>query len=276
MSAVTDARYDSLEEFMAAATAAPVNPKNAEVISRCCEGSDGDWAGGVRYSHEAITLLRAGWPSGQDKVRKLVTAADDIQLPQSFDRRRRLTRGDQGDHLDISAVMRGRHDIAWTTAKRQPTRAPSFITIVINQIIRSQEEQDIVTWRGAVAVALSELLEARGFRCKLVVARGGRTNPADGMGEKFSCRVTVKDHGMPLDETTVAACLHPCVPRKLGIRWNWVMMEKNAPPYGTGSVVGECVHDDGEFYISDDVHCKDTALTKLRELVAALTQKAAA
>lgn len=277
-SLIKDARYPDLESFVAAATRPPVNPNNAPCVEKWdrqgnSEYADWEWSK-AGTPKEAVIALRGGYPEGQAMVRRLLAAVADVELPQGFDRRRRLVRGDAGDSLDISAVWRGRHDVAWTTARRRPTNVPSFITVVVNNIVHAGEKPAVIAWRGAVAVALSDLLEARGFRVAIVVGRGGRSSEQRGSGEKFSCRITVKDHGAPMDETTAAAATHPCVPRMLGIRWTWANMHPDTD--GGGNQVGECIRDDGELYVSKEVHDNPSAVNRLKELLGELTGAAGA
>lgn len=272
---ITDVRYDSVEAFIPDAIRPVACQRNAEFVAHKDDGAaHASWSGATS-TLQAVTIIRTGWPEGRQRVAELQAAVGDIAVPEGFSRRRKRTRGPVGDHWDMQTALRGRHDIAWISTVRKRVAAPVFVDIVINVATPSGDAKEVSMWRGAVAVALSDILEARGFRVRIVV--GWAVKGIDFYrteNTKSSTRIIAKAHGQPLDEATIAAVMHPCMPRMLGIRWMWANYEK-ASNLGAGKP-SEVPHTAGEIYISHEVECLRTAKKKLAEILESFTQQTAA
>lgn len=272
-----NARYPDMESFMLSAKRTPSFAGNQKFISahKVGDHSSGlskSWAGGVRDAAHAMDTVREGYPAGEEKTAQLLKSTGALALPPTMDRRRRLTRGDQGDSVDMSAMWRGRSDIAWTRAQRRPVRAPVFATVVIDWTVSGSTDANVIAWRGAVAIAFCRLIEARGFRCRIVCGFGGMAGV--GRTEKFSCRVVAKEHGRPLDAKTVTSVMHPCVFRLIGLTWIW-SHQSGQGDTGCG-ICGKCNVEKDEIYIGNEVRDFASALRKLQEMIAKLTLGVAA
>jgi hypothetical protein len=209
--------YPDVESFLEAVAAGPLRSENRETFDRFYErdgGAGASWYGaGCETGRAVLKVVREGWPEGARMVADLLdktSAATAVPL----DRRRRMIRTDQGDSLDMVAVYRGHLDRAWSRAVRRTSRGPQRVSILANMLCSGFESALVLAWRGAAAVAIADRLTAAGYQVRIVVGFGGRCK-----GEKVSCRITVKDHGGPLDEATAAAVAVPGFFRALGHAW---------------------------------------------------------
>ena len=110
------------------------------------------------------------WPEGMQIYDEMKRAIEDagIEPPQNRQRVRKWSE-DDGDEMDLDRLQ---HDQAyWSTTTRKHRPGPQNITIIssidMSCSVRSRE----CLWRGAAAVALTELLEAAGYRVELWCCR---------------------------------------------------------------------------------------------------------
>ena len=130
-----DTRYGSLNEYIAAAKAAPRNPGNQSLVSKMDETGYGEehWSGATHTS-DAVAKLTSPYEAGSAIISRIEKAAANITLPPQMDTRRRRVRGDQGDELDIHAVWRGQSATAWSRMGKREVTSPPMVSIVINSI----------------------------------------------------------------------------------------------------------------------------------------------
>jgi hypothetical protein len=265
-----DTRYGALTDFIDAAKLAPRNSENLHLTEMADEpgGMNGtDWAGAINTA-DAVAQLTAPYADGAAIISRIEKAAGSIKLPPQMDTRRRRVRGDQGDELDIHAVWRGQSATAWARMGKRQVTSPPLVSIVINSIIQWYDAKTVISYRGAVGIVLCQLLEKFGYRVRLVVARGGRTDSSS--EERFSCRTTIKDYGKPLDRETVACATHPAMQRILGIRWSWVHMEGEGTT--SGNIPGEAIKEANEIFISKEVTCERSAVARIQAIIKDLTK----
>lgn len=263
-----DTRYSSLRDFLAAASLPPRNPKNIEFTDKVdVEGWSADWTGGARNTNAAVAAMSGQYASGAAIIKRIETAAAKIKLPPKMDLRRRRVRADQGDELDITAVYRGRLDIAWERTQRRAVTASPMVSIVVNTICKAGADASVISFRGAVGIVLAQLLERFGYRVRIVFAMGGRIIGAD---EHFSVRATLKDYGKPVNHEAIACATHPALFRVMGHRWMWAHANKRAE-YG-GASVGEALQEPNEIYISGEVKDERSAIAAIHKVIADLTK----
>ena len=263
-----DTRYASLNEFLSAANLAPRNPSNKPLTDRAdTEGWGDKWTGGAGNTPAALAAMTGHYATGAAIIKRIETAANKIKLPPKMDLRRRRVVGDQGDDLDITAVYRGRLDIAWTRTQRRPVTTSPMISIVINTICHGGEDASVISFRGAVGIVLAQLLERFGYRVRIVFAMGG---DIVGCYERFSVRAIVKDYGKPVDRETISCATHPALFRVMGHRWMWA--HANGKAESGGAMVKEAVQEPTEIYISHDVRDERTAIANIHKIIAGLTK----
>jgi hypothetical protein len=264
---LADARYDSIADFVEAMRATPNNPINTQLHQNWgfTEFNPSFYGADCATGNDVQKKMADGWDKGRDRLNDFRSKLTDIELPPT-DRRRKPRRGDHGDVLDIHAVYAGRLDTAWTRAVRTSTFGPQRVEIVANMLCSGAAHADVLFWRGAAAVALADLLETAGYMVRLVVIFGGKTMPYNGNGEKVSCRVTVKDHGNPLDVTSTSAVIMPGFFRALGHAWiaGHCIREMSA----SGISVEQGIVDNGELLLSHKVHDHGTALAFVNDTIA--------
>lgn len=267
---VSDARYACVQDFLDAMALEPRNKANHDLWRQW--GFDGerwpDWLGADCTNGKQVQQkVRDGWPEGRDRLVELRDKVN-ISLPP-IDRRRRMTRTDRGDSLDIHAVYAGRLDIAWRVAKRRSTIGPQKIEVAANMLCAGAEHSDVLFWRGAAATVLADMLEAAGFSVRLVIIFGGVNSTT---GTEVSCRITVKDHGAPLDISTTAVVTMPGFFRALGHAW--IASHMPGRQSDSGISVRQGITEPSEILVSHNVRDHGTASAFLEATVAKLNSGA--
>jgi hypothetical protein len=254
------ASYLDVESFLEAVQAGPARADNRESFADYFERERASWFGaGCATGKDVLTLVRHGWADGQKRVAELLektSAATAIPM----DRRRRLARMDQGDSLDIHAVYRGQLDKAWSRAVRRVTRGPQRVSLLANMLCSGHESSEILAWRGASAVAIADRLQAAGYQVRIVVGFGGNCS-----GARVSCRITVKDHGGPLDEATAAAVTCPGFFRALGHAWTAAHHPKHIS--SPGMSVAQCDIEADEIVLSHEIRDESSALASIDSVI---------
>ena len=215
MQPLNNAHYDCVADFLASVSKCRNDANNKYRVEFLTRKNDHDWLGaGCITGNDVLRLMQDGWPEGQRKMTTLLDGFDtDGLVPQ--DTRRRLTRGDMGDHLDIGSVYAGRIGTAWTSARRRSVNAPQRIELLVDTGVSSFESADTVFWRGAAAVALADKLSQAGYMVRISVGYDTQTNS----DESGSVRVVVKDYDKPLDMATAATVMLPGFFRSLMLAW---------------------------------------------------------
>lgn len=271
MQPLANARYDSVSDFLASLDELrnPQNDKNYWNDPKRSHGAH--WLGaGCQTANDVRKVMNDGWPEGRERADDMIGKTGPTNATP-IDRRRKLTRCELGDSLDIHSVYRGELATAWTRAVRRVTRGPQHLSILANMLTYGFERPDVLMWRGIAAITLADKLEAVGYRVRIVVGFGGRTSYGS---EPISCRIVVKDHAMPLDLTTCSAVTLPGFFRALGHQWTINHASRIAK---SGSMsVEQCIMDEGEILLSHEISAEDTAIAfvndqinKLNDLMAA-------
>jgi len=251
-----DGRYDSVTDFIAAVNLRCFEPKNREhfdgLMTETRYGKK--WFGAdCANGRDVERVMNSGWKEGQTRMEKMRSKIGNVELVP-IDRRRRPVRTDMGDIVDMPSVWSGRLDIAWKTAKRRTTQGPQKIELCANMLCSGGEDADVLFWRGAAAATLADILEQAGYMVRLVIAFGGK----EYTNGDVSCRIIVKDHGMPLDVATTSAVILPGFFRALGHAWI-VNHSRQHIGYFGGITVEQGKVDEGEIFLSHEVRDQATA-----------------
>lgn len=273
MQEISNASYDSVIDFLNAANNDLRHKDSRSTRDEYTKTeSRGRWYGAdCDTGNDVQRKLRDGWQEGREKVENMLGKLDTSSLVP-LDRKRRLVRSDMGDSIDMNRVYAGELDTAWTVAKRQSTRGPQRVDIVTNMICHGGEDSDVLFWRGACAIALSDKLESAGYMVRLIVGFGGEHDST-----KVSCRVTVKDHGMPLDISTVSSVIIPGFFRAIG--HGWIAGHTPYKCSNPGIGVGLCKVEPGEIVLSHEIRNEQTAIAAAMKIIAKINgdeQEAAA
>lgn len=205
--------FDSVADLDQNCLRAPMKGRrNEELRASYVAGSDswkreqGETWYGVRTINEALQCFERGYVRGAEMVDKLYDTVAP-SLPRAVDFRRKLTRSDQGDSLDIHAVNRGALDKAWTVAKRSPMLGTGIIRITVDIAANAGTHAQSMQWRGVAALALSRALTKAGYSVEIVagcVTRGVQTARPDLM-HLVTC--VVKPRHAAVDLATLASAV---------------------------------------------------------------------
>lgn len=262
MQPLNDGRYESVAEFVHAATTECSNEGSRGEMCRLIDGDHYDWYGAnCRTGRDVVEKLKTGWQEGRDKANAMLAGLDTSEL-NPINRKRRLTKGAEGDELDIQQVYCGNLERAWTTPKRRRLHGPQQVTILANMICHGREDADVLFWRGAAAIAVADKLEEAGYVVRIIVGFGGEHDA----GGPVSCRITVKDHGAPLDITTTASVVLPGFFRAIGHAW--ICGHSVAAVTSCGISVQQGIIEEGEIFLSHEVRNEKTALDWCKKLIA--------
>lgn len=258
---LNDGRYDSVSEFIAATNAGPANKANQRFVDDLTNDVRTGWYGAnCDTGKDVDAKVMTGWQEGRAKVDGFLAKLESIELAPR-DLRRRLTKADFGDHLNIGDVYAGRFQTAWTRATRRSSQGPQRVDIVANMICQGDENADVLFWRGAAAVALSDKLEAAGYMVRMVVGFGD-------IGDDISCRVTVKNYDMPLDLLTASSIIMPGFFRAIGHRW--IAAHATYKRHGIGISVGKCRYEKDEVYLSHEIRDEASAKATVEKTIRAI------
>lgn len=150
---------------------------------------------GTKTRKTAADRATLGWPAGADRVQSLL---EEVDVPLPVEVKRRLSRADQGDDLDIHSVYRGDLDHAWSKRTRQQHRARRIVRLVAQTNLLGVVKVEDLFWRGAAVARLADLLTNAGYVVEIVGAMAsievGLANPCD-----WLVTIALKDAQSPLD-----------------------------------------------------------------------------
>jgi len=268
MQSLANGRYGSVADFVASLNSVRNTCNDKNYYDK---GDRAEWlGGGCATLSDVKRCMRDGWPEGSRAVDDMLAKASAIETVP-IDRRRRLTRCELGDSLDIHSVYRGELATAWTRAVRRATRGPQHVEILANMICQGGDDSSVLKWRGVAAIVLADKLEQSGFRVRIVVGFGGELSKSN---ERVSCRIVVKDHSNPLDVATCAAVTLPGFFRALGHQWAICHAAQQA--YDGSMSVKQCIVESGEIILSHEARDESTARAWIEARIADINGQCAA
>ena len=167
------------------------------------EASSGEspqhWLGAPTVS-EFFNRLDKGWSEGADRLMKLA-----VREFSTLSVRRRRTRGDQGDEVDMQAIWRGDLSRAWTRTRRQSRPAMRQVNIVCNLGASAGTSSDTLFWRGASALRLAAALSEAGYNVGIYGGEAGDSTGTNVNNLTVGQFIEIKSPDMPLDVSALAA-----------------------------------------------------------------------
>lgn len=200
--------FNSLSEFCNVTFKHPVN---LSIVHKALQRKDGTWVSqtsnprswlGADTTQEAADRVLHGWLDG---ARKVFVNLADMEVPEPVSVKRKLTRADQGDELDIHSIYRGDLEHAWTSRRRKHTRAKLTVRIVAQTNLLAAMYHEELFWRGAAVVKLSDMLTAAGYNVEIIGALA--SDKVDGKKFDFLCTFPLKAASQPLDCEQLAGVL---------------------------------------------------------------------
>lgn len=157
--------WDSLEDFMVDLEELKVHESYA--YNRIAHDSRGEsWRGCATFAI-LIDHLRNGWQGLHEQMTKMMEGIE-LDLPifptLTTQRRRKRSRDDHGDSIDMTRVWNGQLDTAWDRPKRVEKVIVNTkrVTLVFNVAAWVGVKHSEALWRAALATLLSESLVKAG------------------------------------------------------------------------------------------------------------------
>jgi hypothetical protein len=143
--------------------------------------------------------LAEPWREGLDEVQWMLFELRKVALPPVICQKRRPRFADEGDDVDHDRLRSGQE--YWRTMRRESARGPQTICLVANMTTPASRDSMDVLWRGAVAIALADLLEEQGHRVELWACHRTRRGYRSG-ADNFQA-VCLKRTEEPVDISTL-------------------------------------------------------------------------
>jgi hypothetical protein len=177
-----------------------------------------DWLGETNYHGGHKAVIDHALKGDEKMAKKLKIKYDHFRKELDVNRanyrapiskrKRRKTRGDFGDSVDIHMVNQGRCGEAWTRMKKVDVDAiDPLITIVIDIVGNASEKCESSFWRASVALYVCEELLKAGKSVKIIVAEVG-ANAMVNNSKLLTTSIVIKDYNQPVSIERVAAMVH--------------------------------------------------------------------
>lgn len=189
-------KYESLEALLAFAD-------QGRAAGRCYPRIHGDADFTGRTFADWNELRRAvheTWQEGLDELQWMLfeLQRDKLPMPKSSRRRARFNE-DAGDEVCIDRLRAGQP--YWREASRESCHAPRHVCLIADVSTLAYVEWRDILWRGAVAIALADLLTRQGNRVELHAISAQTSAYKNGMGSLAS--VCLKESAAALDTESV-------------------------------------------------------------------------
>lgn len=136
------------------------------------------------------------WEHGIKTVYDMIRQLKKIKLPQPVSvRRTPVYRIENGDEIDYERLRSGQE--FWRTCVREQSKGPRMVTILTDATTSASVDTDQIMWRGAAALALTNILEDQGYRVELWCFQHCTYGYTNGRG--CFTAVKMKDMGKPLN-----------------------------------------------------------------------------
>lgn len=274
----------NVREIVEAYPSPPEIEHNAHLKGECVHKGKSyggpDWYGDAKNQADCDAAVSSGWHKGADKVSRFAEELT-VNAPPAVDVRRKRRRMDDGDDLCIDSAMRGEWDTAWETFRRAETNGNPVVELVFNWGMSCGVSGEQMFWQGAVACALTDILENAGYRVGLTAVQAISHGAIGARGVKSATVIRVKDVGDSMCLSDLAAfTAHSGVYRTYGFSMilnHSAKVEQNLgyPEYDSTDM-REDVAESG--YISDravwipSVYDRASAIRTVREMLETLAK----
>ena len=272
----------NVREIVEAYPLPPTVAHNAHLAPECTHKGTSyagkEWYGDAKDQSDCDAAVSSGWHKGADKVSRFAEELA-VNAPPAVDVRRKRRRMDDGDDLCIDSAMRGEWDTAWETFRRAETNGNPIVELVFNWGMSCGVTGEQMFWQGAVACALTDILEGAGYRVGLTAVQA--IHHRIGTNAHAATVIRVKDVGDSMCLSDLAAfTAHSGVYRTYGFK---MILEHSAevnrnfgyPEYDDADMRGD-VAESG--YISDravwipSVYDRASAIRTVREMLETLAK----
>ena len=156
----------------------------------------------INNTQDGINSVGRVWEEGVQTLNRMVDELSASDFPEVVSHKRRTSfNPDDGDEIDLDRLRNGQE--YWRKSVRQETAGPTDVTIWTDCSAPCSVKSLDILWRGASAIALTKILEERGYTVQLWLTAGGRGVNMSEMAQKNYFALMVKDAGEPMDQTSV-------------------------------------------------------------------------
>ena len=159
------------------------------------------WGPNKEVVSDVLNYSDNGWVWGAEKIEKL---ADQISIPVLETVKRKLTRGPEGDYLDIHQVYRGNISNAWTKKRRTSTRGPKRFQLVTKLGANCGTSGEKLFWRGVACLALAKAIIEAGHAVEIIAYSTTKSCFITGNQDHEMVTINVKPFNMALDMESLA------------------------------------------------------------------------
>lgn len=143
---------------------------------------------------------RSDWEEGMEILHMYIDRLSKIEIPKIKSHKRKTTFNEtDSDEMDYDRMREGQ--AFWRKSEREETHGPTTVTIVIDTTTAASQDVENILWRGAAAVALTQLLEVKGYSVELWVVNGSNLYD-DKPGKSVQTACCLKRCSDPLDSST--------------------------------------------------------------------------
>lgn len=173
-------------------------PANARCRISPSQSGEG-WTGHAAVSWDEVpNVASESWATAKDHVQSIISTlveGDTLPRPKNRKRVRRYNELD-GSELSLDRLQAG-HDW-WEDAQRDVRRGPTTITVLTNLDAGCSTGPHSVFWRGAAAIAATDLLEQAGYMVELIMWCHGTSVYSHPRDHQLTL-LRLKEAGQPLD-----------------------------------------------------------------------------
>jgi len=155
---------------------------------------------GVETWDEVMAQARSEWPEGIDILERYVEDLSSADLDEIKSHIRKVTFNEwEGDEVDYDRLRSGQD--FWRVSSREETTGPTTVTVITDLATAGGVAPEKVLWRGAAAIALTEILEAKGYSVELWAVNGSHIFL--GNEKRLGLACCLKRCSDPLDRSTL-------------------------------------------------------------------------
>jgi hypothetical protein len=153
-------RFDSMTEVVEFC-----NPKDYEDAGKGFMGEDlPSWDHVMKRSSRV-------WAEGMFTLNQFLDRLRKVEIPEIKSRKRKTQFSEHGgDEIDLDRLYAGQP--YWRESKSEAVTGPTTITVIIDTSTSSSVDAKNILWRGAAALALTEILEEKGYSVEIWVIAG--------------------------------------------------------------------------------------------------------
>ena len=169
---------------------------------------------GLSFDDASEVFETGKWAEGAERLKRLTS---QVKAQEAMSVRRRRTRGDFGNEVDMQRVYSGQLDRAWSRTKRDSIKTGrKNITLICSVGNTYKVPAEEFLWRGAAACALTDALEKAGYRVQIVAYSAVLDLDRASKNESSCCTIRLKPYETRSDMNALAACL--CLAAFLRVR----------------------------------------------------------